>query len=77
MALHRYVVRFKGRGLKPLADVEQVRRLPGVTVIDESSRMLLIEGDDDAVTILAEALPGWVVAPEKTYPLPDTRKRLG
>ncbi len=73
----RYVLRFQGRGAKPAADVEQVRRLPGVTVVEESSRMMLVEGDDETLPPLIETLSGWVVSPEQTYEVPDPRRRLG
>jgi hypothetical protein len=47
----------------------------GITVVDESAaKMLLIEGDEELVVGLAETLPDWVVAPEQTFPVPDTRK---
>jgi hypothetical protein len=36
--------------------------------------MLLIECDEELVIGLAETLPHWVVAPERTFPVPDTRK---
>ena len=72
----RYVVRFQGKGARPLSDVEQIRGQPGVTVLEESSKMLLIESDDETLRPLVEGLSGWVVAPEQTYPVPDTRKRL-
>lgn len=76
MARRRYIARFEGQGAKPAADAARARRLPGVTVLDESSRMLLIEGDDEALLALVETLSDWVVAPEQTYTVPDTRKRL-
>ena len=77
MERRRYVLRYRGRGAKPPADVEHVRHLPGITVLDESSsKMLLVECDDETTTWLAEALPGWIVAPEQTFDVPDTRKRI-
>lgn len=76
MARRRFVVRFQGRGAKPAADADRVRRLPGLTVLDESSRMLLIEGDDETLVPLIESFSGWVVALEQTYPMPDTRRRM-
>jgi len=77
MALGRYVLRYLGDGPKPPADVSRARQAPGVTVVDESPKMLLIEGDDASLAGLAEAFPGWAVTPEQTYSIPDARKRLG
>ncbi|HVL03617.1 MAG TPA: hypothetical protein VM386_04185 [Acidimicrobiales bacterium] len=77
MERRRYVLRYRGQGAKPPADVEHVRHLSGITVLDESSsKMLLVECDDESTTRLAEALPGWIVAPEQTFDVPDTRKRI-
>jgi hypothetical protein len=75
MTRRRYVVRFRGQG-EPGGDVEEIRCLAGLRVLEESSRMLLVEGEDEVILALGERLSGWVVAPERTYPVPDTRKRL-
>lgn len=76
MERRRYVLRYRGQGAKPSADVEHVRHLAGITVLDESSsKMVLVECDEESTTALAEALPDWVVAPEQTFDVPDTRKR--
>ena len=73
----RYVLRYRGAGPKPAADVDAARRLPGVTVVDDSAaKMLLVECEGEPATRLAEALPEWVVAPEQTYAVPDTREGL-
>ncbi len=76
MALRRYVLRYRLEGGKPEADVERVRRLEGVRLIDESSpKMLLVECDDEPGAALAEALPDWVVAPEQTMSLPEPPRK--
>ncbi len=76
MALRRYVLRYRLAGAKPEADVERVRRLEGVRLIDESSpKMLLVECDDEPGAALAEALPDWVVAPEQTMSLPEPPRK--
>jgi len=76
MAPRRYVLRYQGEGAKPSGDTARIRQTPGVTVVDESSRMMLIEGDEASLAGLAQTLPGWAFAPEQNYPVPDTRKRL-
>ena len=76
MERRRYVLRYRGTGPKPAADVESARRLAGITVVDESAaKMLLVECDEAEAAGLAEALPNWVIAPERTFDVPDTRKR--
>ncbi|MGI9121120.1 MAG: hypothetical protein ACR2G7_13545 [Acidimicrobiales bacterium] len=76
MDRRRFILRYRGSGPKPAADVERVRSLRGVTVLDDSAaRMLLIECDERPPTEVAETLTDWVVAPEQTFAVPDTRKR--
>lgn len=76
MGRRRYVLRYRGSGAKPAADVESTRGLAGVTVLDESApKMLLVECDEGMAGRLADTLPDWVVAAEQTFDVPDTRKR--
>lgn len=72
----RFILRYRGDGSKPAADVDQVRRLPGTVVVNDSSRMLLVESDPEPLRRLVESLPQWVMAPEQTYAVPDTRKKV-
>lgn len=77
MARGRFVVRFAGDRGKPAADLERIRRLPEAIVLDaSSSRIVLVESDEQPLRDLVESLPGWVVAPEQETPVPDTRKRI-
>ena len=76
MALRRYLLRYRLAGAKPVADVERVRRLEGVSLIDESSpKMLLVECDEEPKAALAEALPDWVLGPEQTMSLPEPPRK--
>ncbi len=72
----RFVLRYRGDGAKPDADVERVRALAEATVVDESSRMLLVESEQGPLSALVASLPDWVMAPEQTLAVPDTRKRV-
>jgi len=77
VATKRFVLRFRGEGDTPGADLDQVRRLPGARVVDESSpRMVLVEAPEEPLRVLVEGLAGWVLAPERSFPLPDTRQRI-
>ncbi len=77
MATRRFVLRYGGDGAKPPADVERVRALTDAVVIDDSSsRMLLVDSRPEQLRDLVDSLPGWVMAPEQTYAVPDTRKRV-
>ncbi len=76
MAKARFVLRFTGEGPAPSADVERVRELPGTTVVDASARMLLVESGAEHLARLVDDLDHWVMAPERTYAVPDTRKKV-
>lgn len=75
MAPARFVLRYRGPGATPDADVARVAGLPSAVVVDATPKMLLVESDPDALQDLVDSLPDWVMAPEQSFPLPDTRKR--
>lgn len=72
----RFVLRYRGDGARPEADVAGVRALAGTVIIDESSRMLLVESDEESLRDLVSTLPDWAMAPEQTFTVPDTRLRV-
>jgi len=77
VAKRTFVLRYRGDGPKPAADVERIRTLPEATVLDESSaRMVRVESDERPLREMVESLDGWVLAPEQVVPVPDTRKRI-
>jgi len=71
----RYVLRYRGPGPRPDADVECIVALPGVEIIDESSRLLLVDGPASALRGALASLPGWVMSRERSVPLPEVRRR--
>jgi hypothetical protein len=74
VAKGRFVLRYRGDGAKPEADVARVQGLADAVVLDESARMLVVESDADRLGALVDALPDWVMAPDRSYQVPDTRK---
>ncbi len=76
VARRRFVLRYRGQGDKPAADLERIRHLPEAHVVDDSSRMVLVESDEEPLLRLVESLPDWVAAPERTFAVPDTRKKI-
>ena len=76
MARTRFVLRYRGEGARPDADVDRVRELADAVVVDSSPRMLLVESEPEALQDLVDALPDWVMGPDRTYQVPDTRKRI-
>lgn len=75
MAKERFVLRYRGEGAKPAADVARVQELAD-NVVDSTARMLLVESDDEPLRALVDSLPDWVMAPEQTFTVPDTRKSV-
>lgn len=69
------MLRYEGEGAAPERDVARIAEQPGAAVVDRSGRMVLVEGDEATLASLAEGLPGWVIAAERTYSLPDPRHR--
>jgi hypothetical protein len=53
-----------------------LQALAGVQVIDASPRMMLVDAPEDVLQEAVGAHQGWVMAPETTTPLPDTRAKL-
>ena len=45
----RFIVRYRGKGKKPAADVEQFRGLEQTKVLEETPRMLLLEAPECAL----------------------------
>ena len=71
----RFVLRYRGEGASPRADVDRFAQLPSTVVVDATPRMLLVEAEAEDLQALVDDLPDWVMAPEQGFPIPDTRKR--
>jgi hypothetical protein len=75
----RFIVRFTGA---PRAETgsglpEYLHAMRGVTVLDESPRMLLVDGPAKALNAAVRRYQGWELVPEGFTPLPDTRVKIG
>ena len=70
------MLRYRGDGAAPQADVARVHALDGAVVVEATGRMLLVEGAPAALTELVDDLADWVMAPDTTYQLPDTRAAI-
>lgn len=78
MAKRTFVLRYRGDGPKPAADVARIRDLPQATVLDDSStKMMLVESDEQPLRELTDSWDEWVVAPARGVPVPDVRKHIG
>jgi hypothetical protein len=74
--VERFILRFEGAGEKPLDDLEKIRAVPKLKVLDDASRMLLVEAPGESVAKLVEALPRWSVTKEIFVPIPDPRPKV-
>ena len=75
--MSRWVLRYRGEGPITEDDVQQVAESRGVCIVDRSTRMLVVEGDEVAIRSLAEKLSGWIAAPEDVrYSIPDPRAKI-
>lgn len=71
----RYIVRYVGEGRRPSADVQRILTAPGLTVLDQTPRMLLVEGGARGLKSLLGSMSGWTCTPERAFRLPDPRPR--
>jgi len=73
----RFILRFRGGGIKPPEDVARIRAVKNVTIIDDSSsRMVLAEGSAEDLAVLMKVMPGWVMSEEQIISLPDPRPKV-
>ncbi|HEV2805477.1 MAG TPA: hypothetical protein VGW57_11175 [Chthoniobacterales bacterium] len=74
--MERFILRYEGAGEKPVDDLEKIRAVPKLKVVDDSSRMLLVEAPNDSVAGLIATLPEWKLTKEVFVPIPDPRPRV-
>jgi hypothetical protein len=75
--MDKYVLRYEGELPRPPADIERIQTCPELKILDDSSpRMLLVEATGKLLEALIDSLPNWVMAQERSFPLPDTRRRV-
>jgi hypothetical protein len=72
-----FILRFRDSGVIRAEDVQRIRSLPKVTILDEASeRMILVDGPEADLRAAVQQMPGWIIVPEQTIPLPDSRKKV-
>jgi hypothetical protein len=72
----RFILRYTGGDPAPAGQIARLRSVPGTQVIDQSDRMLLVEGLQEDLEEAIRALGGWVLTPERTVPIPDPKKKI-
>lgn len=71
----RFILRYRGPGQAPAADLERIRATSDLAVLDETPRMLLVGAAPEIVSELVAGMPMWVAVAERSLSLPDPRPR--
>lgn len=74
--MSRFVIRYRGTGNRPSQVVDRVRGVDGVRVLDDSGRMLLVEGPEAPLQHIFSGEKDWVLTPERFMKLPDPREHI-
>ena len=74
--MSRYALRYNGPESMPTEHVNAIRSTQGLQVVDESPKMLLVDGNESTLREKLKQMPGWSIHPVQEYKLPDTRQRL-
>jgi hypothetical protein len=72
----RYILRYAQSSSAPTDHLESIRATPGLKVIDESPKMLLVDADESVLRRKLQSMPGWSLHSEQGIPLPDTRQKI-
>ena len=72
----RFILRFTGSAGKPAEVADEIRRRSDLTILDETARMLLVDGPESTVREILAPHADWLMAAEKQVPMPDPRVRV-
>lgn len=72
----RLVVHSEAENAAPLADVLARLKSKGVTVLESTPHMLLVEGSGDRIEGILDDFPGWGVSRTVGVSRPGTRERV-
>jgi hypothetical protein len=73
----RYILRYRGTGSHSESDLARALARRSAKVIDRTSRMVLVEGADDALHKEFDGDPDWLITPERSISPPDPRPAVG
>jgi hypothetical protein len=76
VARSRFILRYRGDGPKPAADVAKLEELEDLVIVNSSARMLEVEARPEPLRDLVDSLPDWMMGPDISYEVPDTRKKV-
>jgi hypothetical protein len=73
----RFILRYRGSPSTQAAEVSRIQTLPDTTILDSSSGpMMLVDGPEEHLRAAIQDMPGWIMTPEQTVPLPDARQKI-
>jgi hypothetical protein len=75
--MSRFILRYGGSSSIPAESLKSIRTIPGLEVIDQSPKMLLVGGEESALREKLKDMPSWSMHAESAYPLPDVRQKIG
>ena len=74
--MERFILRYVGKGDKPLADCQRINQTFGISVVEETSpKMFLVESTEEILEEAILNLPNWKFAAETTLSIFDPRAR--
>jgi hypothetical protein len=64
--MSRYVLYYRGKSAPPKNDLELIKSVPGIAIIEKhADSLMLVEADEQAVESLLRCIPpGWIISPE-------------
>ncbi len=74
-----YIIRYKGAGEPNAVKLRQELRSNNITIVDNSALPQMAKvslHDNDVAKLHAVTRSDWDVFPEKTYSLPDARRKV-
>lgn len=74
--MSRFILRYSGAGTALGELTERLRCTDGVTVLDSSPKMFLLEGRKPDLDRAVRNVSGWQLVPETFTPLPDPHAKL-
>ena len=72
--MSRLILRYRKPGPIPDAEKKRICRIENISLIDEASRMLLVDGSEDALKSVLD-LSDWSITPDMKVGAPNPRKR--
>lgn len=78
MLHNNYILKYQGSGQSAVKALQLLRSASDVKILDESAfpKMLLVSAGTEIINQLKTTLFDWHILPEKTYPVPSTKKQV-